>query len=52
MDFILYELALNPDIQEKLRAEVTSMLAKYDNKITFQGIHEMEFLGRVIDGKV
>lgn len=50
MTFAIYELALNPDIQEKLRSEIKSVLAKHNGEITYEAIYEMEFLGRVIDG--
>lgn len=46
--FCLYELALNPDIQTKLCSEIDYELSKHDGKITYEAIHEMEFMDKVI----
>jgi cytochrome P450 family 6 len=51
MTFCLYELAVNPDIQERLRAEIDTMLEKHDGNITYESILEMEYLDKVVDGK-
>lgn len=39
MTFCLYELALNPDIQEKMREDIKVVLSKHDNKLTYEGIN-------------
>jgi len=46
---VLYSLALNPDIQEKLRDEMNKIMAKYDGKLTYEGMLEMKYLQMVID---
>nr|AKZ17695.1 cytochrome P450 monooxygenase CYP6BQ36 [Tenebrio molitor] len=46
--FALYELATNPDIQEKLRQEVNSVLSKYDNQLTYDGIKEMTYMDQIL----
>jgi cytochrome P450 family 6 len=51
MTFVLYELALNPDIQERLREEIKSAVARNDNQITYEAMMEMKFLQMVIDGE-
>ena len=51
MQFSLYELAINPDLQKKLRSEIDRILAKYDGKLTYEGIQEMDLLDRVVAGK-
>nr|AKZ17689.1 cytochrome P450 monooxygenase CYP6BK19 [Tenebrio molitor] len=48
MSFALYELAKNQDIQEKVREEVKSVLAKYDGKITYEAIHDMKYMDLVL----
>jgi len=51
MMFCLYELALNPDIQERLRNEIDTVLDRHDGNITYESIVEMEYLDKVVNGK-
>jgi hypothetical protein len=51
MTFCLYELALNPDIQQRLRAEIDTVLHRHGGNITYDSIFEMEYLEKVVDGK-
>nr|CAD7417146.1 unnamed protein product [Timema poppensis] len=50
MSFVLYELAVNPDIQERLGAEIDEVLEKHKGKITYDAIHEMSYLDKVVNG--
>nr|QYA71977.1 cytochrome P450 [Anoplophora glabripennis] len=47
--FALYELAKNPECQSKLRMEINDILAKYDNKLTYDAVMEMKYLEQVVD---
>lgn len=49
MTFALYELALNPDIQERLREEIKMILARHENQITYGAMMEMTYMEMVID---
>ena len=51
MSFCLYELALNPDIQNRLRNEIDTVLKKYGDSVTYEGIQEMKYLDKIISGK-
>jgi len=51
LSFCLYELSLHQDIQDRLRQEIDVMLKKYDGKLTYEGIQEMEYLDKVVSGK-
>jgi cytochrome P450 family 6 len=51
LSFCLYELAVNPDIQTKLREEIDVTLAKMGGQITYDGVQSMKYLSQVIDGK-
>jgi cytochrome P450 family 6 len=51
MTFTLYELALQPEIQQNLRAEILQVLSKHDGKLTYDGIQEMSYLDRVLSGE-
>ena len=51
MNFGLYELARNPDIQKKLREEICQVLDKHDNKLTYESLSEMKYLAQVLDGE-
>lgn len=46
--FAVYELARNPDIQERLYEEIADVLAKYNGEFTFQALQEMVYLDNVI----
>ncbi|XP_066156670.1 cytochrome P450 6A1-like [Euwallacea fornicatus] len=45
--FAMYELASNPEIQEKLREEILDSLRKNDNQVTYESISEMQYLDKV-----
>ena len=49
--FALYELALHPEIQQSLRAEIIQVLNKHDGKLTYDGMQEMLYLDRVVSGE-
>jgi cytochrome P450 family 6 len=51
MTFCLFELASNPDIQEKLRQEIYEVLKRHDNKLTYDSTMEMHYMEKVINGK-
>ena len=51
LTFALYELALHPEIQQSLRAEIIQVLSKHDGKLTYDGIQEMLYLDRVVSGE-
>ncbi|XP_067627501.1 probable cytochrome P450 6a21 [Eurosta solidaginis] len=48
LGFLLYELALNLDIQKRLRAEVLETLAKHDNEASYECINSMPYMQQVI----
>lgn len=43
--YTLHQLAYNPDKQKKAQEEVDRVLAKYDNKLSYEAIKEMTYLG-------
>jgi cytochrome P450 len=51
LNFALYELALHPEIQQRLRAEILQVLSKHDGKLTYDGVQEMLYLDRVVLGE-
>ncbi|KAH8365245.1 hypothetical protein KR084_006582 [Drosophila pseudotakahashii] len=52
MAFCLYELALQPEIQEKVRVEieieVLDVLGRHNQKLTYESVHEMPYLDQVV----
>jgi cytochrome P450 family 6 len=51
MTFGLYELARNPDIQERVRNEIDTVLGRHGGNITYEAISEMEYLDKVVSGE-
>ncbi|CAH1371210.1 unnamed protein product [Tenebrio molitor] len=49
MTFALYELATNPDVQDKLRNEINEVLAKHNDKVTYDGMMEMTYMENVLN---
>lgn len=48
MSFSLYELALNPDIQDRLRNEIDTVLKKHGGSVTYEGVQEMKYMDKII----
>jgi cytochrome P450 family 6 len=51
LSFALYELALHPEIQQSLRAEILQVLNKHDGKLTYDSMQDMSYLDRVVSGE-
>ncbi|CAH1118986.1 unnamed protein product [Phaedon cochleariae] len=48
MTFALLELALNEDIQDRLRQNINNILKKHNNNLTYEAVMEMDYLEKVI----
>ncbi|CAG9827786.1 unnamed protein product [Diabrotica balteata] len=48
MCFISYELALNPDIQERLKTEIEDTLKQYNDNVPYEVILKMKYLDMVV----
>jgi cytochrome P450 family 6 len=51
LTFCFEELARNPDIQERVRKEINTVLNNHDGNITYEVISEMEYLDKVVSGE-
>lgn len=51
MTFVLYELAHNQEIQQKVRDEISEVLSRHNGKITYDAIMEMKYMQQVLEGK-
>ncbi|XP_011705582.1 PREDICTED: probable cytochrome P450 6a13, partial [Wasmannia auropunctata] len=49
MSYAGFYLAKNPEIQEKLREEVISVLNKYDGELTYENLREMTYMDQVFN---
>lgn len=49
MSLVGYQLAVHPEIQEKLREEVVSVLNKHNGEITYDGLKEMTYMDQVLN---
>lgn len=50
MSFCLNELALQPDLQSELRAEVEAAQEEHDGKLTYEVVLGLELMDRVVSG--
>lgn len=51
MTFALFELAIHPEIQDRVRKEIQTVLSKHDNQMTYDSLNELKYMGQVIDGE-
>jgi hypothetical protein len=51
LSYALYELALHPDLQSRLREEIMQVTDKHQGELTYDSIHEMTYLNMVVSGK-
>lgn len=51
MSFCLYELSVNPEIQEKVREEIDNVTKEHNGELTYEAIQEMKYLEQVLDGE-
>lgn len=50
MSFCLYQLAVNQEIQEKVRKEVCEVLKRHGGKLTYDAVQDMKYMEMVLDG--
>lgn len=50
LSFVLYDLARNPDCQQRAYDEVVKILEKYDKKLSSEALQEMKYLNLAITG--
>jgi len=50
ISYALYELALHPEIQNRLRAEIILVLNKHNGQLIYDGIQEMAYLDMFVSG--
>ncbi|KAJ8973166.1 hypothetical protein NQ317_007507 [Molorchus minor] len=48
MCFMGYELAVNPDVQDRLREEVKETLEECDGKLTYEALTKMKYMDMVV----
>ncbi|XP_046385904.1 probable cytochrome P450 6a14 [Ischnura elegans] len=46
--FTIFEMAHNPDMQQRLREEVFSAMERHGGHLTYEGIQEMEYMEMVV----
>lgn len=51
MTFFLFEIARNPDIQQKVHDEINRVLAQHNGELTYDAVNDLKYLECCIDGK-
>nr|UXX33470.1 cytochrome P450 6a13-like protein [Holotrichia oblita] len=49
LTFCLFELAVNTDLQDRLRKEIRSVLEKYNGEITYESLADMKYMEQVMN---
>ncbi|CAH2049415.1 unnamed protein product, partial [Iphiclides podalirius] len=49
MSFMLYELAKNPDVQNKVIAEIDEVLQSHNGKVTYETLSDLRYMEKVFD---
>nr|WCC58090.1 cytochrome P450 [Pharsalia antennata] len=49
MNFTLYELCRNQDVQDRAREEINEVLERHGGRLTYESIGELKYLQQVID---
>ncbi|XP_051165547.1 cytochrome P450 6B4-like [Leptopilina boulardi] len=49
MSFLIMDIASRPEIQEKVRNEIVSLLKKYNGELTYDALKEMTYLEKVLN---
>lgn len=52
LSYCLYEMAGNPHFQQRAHDEIDRVLKKYDGKITYESVSEMNFLENCCLGRM
>lgn len=51
LTYCLYELSLQPEVQEKARQSVKTVMKKHGNEFTYEAMMEMDYIENCINGK-
>jgi hypothetical protein len=51
MQFLMYELALHPDIRHRLRTAVTQILDRHNQDVIYDEMREMTFLDTILSAE-
>lgn len=51
LTFCFYELAMNPDIQQRAREEIQEVIERNHGEVTYESLAEMTYLEQVINGE-
>ena len=49
MAYLMYQLALNPDIQNKLVVEIEEVIKAHNGEVTYDTIKDMKYMNKVFD---
>lgn len=51
LSYCLYELAKNPEIQQRVHCEIDKVLGEHNDQLTYETVCDMIYLEKCIDGK-
>lgn len=51
MTFFMYEMAKNPDIQQRVHDEIQEVLQRFDGNVSYDALNEMKLVEACIEGE-
>lgn len=52
LSFVMHELMVHPDIQQRVREEIHTVLADHNDTLTYEAMMDMQYLEQVVKGKM
>lgn len=52
MAFFMYEMAKNPEIQQRVYDEIQEVLQRFNGELSYEALSEMKYLDSCVEGKI
>lgn len=52
MAFFMYEMAKNPEIQQRVYDEIQEVLQRFNGELSYEALSEMKYLDCCVEGEI